>query len=94
MTDKNAHTPTGSRKKRYTGGDLGALLKAARLDQRLSQGQVVEKMHENGARGTQASVSDAERHGPQILSVAQKHAAALGLRIVFRLEPMSPSEGT
>lgn len=70
------------------GEHLGVLLKTARQEQGIPQAQVAERMRGAGGKGTQTTVGDAEREGPQLLSVAQKHAAALGKRIVFRLEPL------
>lgn len=70
------------------GEHLGALLKTTRQEQGIPQGRVAERMRAAGGKGTQTTVGDAEREGPQLLSVAQKHAAALGKRIVFRLEPL------
>lgn len=70
------------------GEHLGALLKTARQEQGIPQAQVAERMRAAGGKGTQTTVGDAERDGPQLLGVAQKHAAALGKRIVFRLEPL------
>lgn len=70
------------------GEHLGVLLKTARQEQGIPQSQVAERMRGAGGKGTQTTVGDAEREGPQLLSVAQKHAAALGKRIVFRLEPL------
>jgi hypothetical protein len=72
---------------RLEGEDLGLLLKTARQQLDIPQSEVARRLRASGERGTQTTVGDAERDGPRMLSVAQKIAGVMGLRLIFQLVP-------